>query len=154
MDEVTLIAGGGELLERIEPLWLELRAHHAALSPTWREGLLSTGFEERRRELLSKAKRGLHVVLAHRRNAMVGYCISTLADNGQGEVDSIYVTAVVRGRGIGKQLMQDAMAWLRERGAHPIVVEVMAGNVAAEKLYESFGFSARTVRMRYVGEEP
>jgi ribosomal-protein-alanine N-acetyltransferase len=85
---------------------------------------------------------------------MVGYCISTLADNGQGEVDSIYVTAVVRGRGIGKQLMQDAMAWLRERGAHPIVVEVMAGNVAAEKLYESFGFSARTVRMRYVGEEP
>ena len=48
--------------------------------------------------------------------------------------------------------MNRAMDWLREKGAAPIVVEVMAGNTQAAKLYEQFGFRTRTLRMRYVGD--
>ena len=28
-EEVSLLNGGGELLDRVEPLWLQLRRHHA-----------------------------------------------------------------------------------------------------------------------------
>jgi GNAT superfamily N-acetyltransferase len=141
----TLITGGAELLARVAPLWGELRRHHAALSPQWREQLLGSAWDARRAGLIAKAAGGLLVLLAERDGVDVGYCIATITLEGRGEIDSLFVADSHRRHGIGRALMSRAMAWLGERGASPVVVELIAGNDDALRFYESFGFKPRTL---------
>ena len=142
--------GGAELLDQIEPLWLALREHHAALSPIWRKGLLQATFEARRAELLAKSTHGMLVIVAGNADDPAGYCVSTIDDSGEGEIDSLFVACAYRRRGIGRALVIQSMNWLRAQGVGSIVVEVMAGNDEAARLYEQFGFKTRTLRMRHV----
>ena len=149
-DDISLLRGGAELLDRIEPLWQQLRLHHAALSSLWRDGLLSANFPQRKSGLIEKSSRGLRATLAICDHADVAYCISTIAGDGQGEIDSLFVLEQHRHRGIARALMTDAMQWLRAQHADPIVVEVISGNDEAARLYERFGFRVRTLRLRLV----
>src|SRR6185295_18452321 len=73
-NDITWLTGGGELLDRIEPLWRELRAHHAHVSSTWRENLLTFTFDHRKADLLKKSPKGLLVLLAIDNDKPVGYC--------------------------------------------------------------------------------
>jgi RimJ/RimL family protein N-acetyltransferase len=50
------------------------------------------------------------------------------------------VAADVRGRGVGSALMDAAIAWAREAGAHKIALHVWPHNEAAITLYRKFGF--------------
>ena len=145
---LTIRAGGPELLDEIEPLWMQLRAHHAGLSETWRQSLLQANFPDRRSKLIAKGARGLHVFLAAESGIVVAYCVCTVAANGQGEVDSIFVDEMHRGSGVGYHLMDLAMQWLMKMQASPIVVDVLAGNEGALRFYERFKFQARTVRLQ------
>src|SRR6478672_9557209 len=109
-EQVTLIEGGAELLDRVEPLWLELRQQHAALAPIWSEELLASSFEARRKELLSKVSGGMLVLVATANGRDAGYCISTI-DASAGEVQSLFVQEKQRSRGIGRQMMSRTMKW-------------------------------------------
>src|SRR4051812_23544882 len=115
---VSILSGGAELLERVRPLWLRLRAHHADISPTWRESLLRKSFESRKDGLLAKAAPdGLLVLIVVRGPGPepVGYCVATVAPDGSGEIDSLYVEPAHRRQGIGQGLVSHAMVWLRAR---------------------------------------
>ena len=151
---MTLTAGGAELLEQVAPLWLELRSHHASLDPVWRDGLLAATFETRKAGLLAKSEGGqLFVLLARssdRAANVIAYCVCTVTAAGDGEVDSLFVAASHRRRGIGDALMSRAMAWLAGRATQSLAVEVMACNADALRLYERYGFRPRTVRMLHV----
>ncbi|MDR3474791.1 MAG: GNAT family N-acetyltransferase [Devosia sp.] len=46
-----------------------------------------------------------------------------------------------RGQGIGRRLMQAALAWTRETGATHAAIQVVAANTPAVNLYTSLGFS-------------
>lgn len=46
-----------------------------------------------------------------------------------------------RGQGIGSALMEAAIAWAREQGAHKVDLQVWPHNDAAIALYRKFGFS-------------
>ena len=144
--------GAAEQFDRVRPLWLELRQHHAEIAPLWRPGLLAASFEDRREGLLRKAVNGLAVLLATMDGRDAGYCICTIDADRQGEVDSLYVMAEHRRRGLGRALMREAMRWLGDRPTSGIIVDVLSGNDAAMRLYESFGFHARTVRLRHVAD--
>jgi ribosomal protein S18 acetylase RimI-like enzyme len=152
----SIVSGGAELLDRISPLWHELRRHHAELAPQWRAGLLATTFAGRKAELLAKSAGGgdMLVLLAAIGGAAdpVGYCVCTVTAPRDGEVDSLFVAPDHRGRGVGRVLMSAAMDWLRARSPGSIAVEVMACNAAAIRLYESYCFHARTVRMRHLND--
>src|SRR5438309_5308271 len=110
-ETVSIESGGPELLDRIEPMWIALRNHHAELAPIWRDSLLATTFESRKAGLLKKAESGLLVLLAVSQQP-VGYCVCTLCGEGEGEVDSLFVVPHYRRRGIGRALMVQALAWL------------------------------------------
>ena len=152
---VSLVTGGAELLDRLAPLWHDLRRHHGELDPKWRAGLLATEFAERKAELLGKSRGGEILVLLALGGpeVPVGYCVCTVTAAGDGEVDSLFVAAEHRGRGVGRALMSAAMDWLRARSPGSMIVEVMACNEAAIRLYEGYGFHARTVRMRHVNND-
>jgi GNAT superfamily N-acetyltransferase len=144
--EYSLIEGGPELLDRVEPLWLQLRRHHADLAPIWQPGLMATGFEDRRAKLLSKANQGMLVLLASMRGSNVGYCVSTI-DDASGEVDSVFVIPASRGHGIGHAMMSRSLVWFEEKAVHSIAVDIISGNNAAEQFYARYGFRLRTLRM-------
>lgn len=68
---------------------------------------------------------------------------SALAINALGV--GIYTNVIVRkdrrGKGIGRKLMQGALAWTREAGAVHAAIQVVSDNLPAVKLYHSLGFS-------------
>jgi ribosomal protein S18 acetylase RimI-like enzyme len=145
--DFSLLSGGAELLDRVEPLWMQLRRHHGELAPRWSGSLLSATFEQRRMALLNKSAAGLLVLIAISSENDIGYGVSTIAADGSGEVDSLYVIPSHRGRGAGHAMMSKTLEWFVDRSVESIAVEVISGNEAAQKFYARYGFVARTVRL-------
>jgi len=73
----------------------------------------------------------------------VGYCVSSLSGEKQGEIESVFLEEKYRGQGIGRDLMLRALAWLDECGAIRKRVSVGNGNEEAWKFYQKFGFYPR-----------
>ena len=69
----------------------------------------------------------------------------------ESEILTLAVLAVARRRGLGGQLLRQAMATAATRGAASMVLEVGAGNVAALALYGVAGFVAVGRRRDYYG---
>lgn len=57
----------------------------------------------------------------------------------QGEVYAIYLIAEAQGRGLGRALFEEAVAWLRRSGRRSFLVWVFADNMKARKFYEALG---------------
>ena len=55
----------------------------------------------------------------------------------------LYVVPAMRGRGLGRALMNAAMQFARERGADYMDLGTAETDLAARSLYESLGFSNR-----------
>ena len=77
--------------------------------------------------------------------APVGYALTKLAPGAPGRrearLNSLVVDAGCRGRGIGRALLDAALAEAKRRGAGTIALHVLAGNAAAEKMYRAAGFA-------------
>src|SRR5580698_238198 len=98
---------GAEGIEGVRPLWEKLNAHHADLSPRFGEAMRVRTFEVRKQKLLAKGgadRIRVDLVSGGLDQPAVAYCISTVSDDGVGEVDSIYVGEDLRGQGIGSEL--------------------------------------------------
>ncbi|WP_035832274.1 GNAT family N-acetyltransferase [Kaistia adipata] len=76
--------------------------------------------------------------------------IRTVAD--QAEVLTIAVAPASRGRGYGRQLMEDALRGLYRDLVPEIFLEVDEGNAAAVALYRSLGFVEVGRRKGYYGD--
>ena len=135
--------GAGDI-DAVQPLWAKLRAYHAPLLNE-RPPFL---FEPRKHGILGKAAAGklrIELVSTASPATDIAYCISTVSTDGCGEVDSIFVEEEFRGRGIGSELLQRALAWLDSCGASSKVVTVAHGNEGALAFYKRFGFHPRTI---------
>ncbi len=150
----VLDVGSGELLERVEPLWLQLREHHAGATARWGEQLRGTGFASRRAGLIAKGVGGLLVVMAKSDGRDVGYCVCSIGADGAGDIDSLFVAAAHRRSGIGQKLVARGLDWFAERAVTRISVEVLVGNEAALPFYEHFGFYPRTHRLQRLNPPP
>ena len=58
-------------------------------------------------------------------------------------VDEFYIDANYRGRGIGRRILEQAIAEVRALGVVSLFLEVDRGNEAAQKLYSGAGFILR-----------
>lgn len=67
-------------------------------------------------------------------------------------INNIGVHETARRRGIGNALMQTAFDAARRQGALMSILEVRAGNVAAQSLYRRFGFEVVGRRRQYYRE--
>jgi ribosomal protein S18 acetylase RimI-like enzyme len=150
---IAVLSGGAQLLDRVAPLWMELRRHHAEVAPRWAGSLLAGSFEERRADLAKKGARGLLVLMAVSGSEDIGYCVSTIAADGKGEVDSLYVAPSHRRRGVGNALMGRTMEWFATQSVKSIAVEVLSGNDAAAQFYARYGFAPRTIRLLHQSDE-
>ncbi|WP_397533364.1 GNAT family N-acetyltransferase [Roseateles sp.] len=64
-----------------------------------------------------------------------------------GRVGSVSVTEAMRGRGIGKELMRQAHAFVAELGGHEVRLTVWAFNEAALRLYQELGYETRSLNL-------
>ena len=76
-------------------------------------------------------------------HALVGPCALPHADvkAGDGELKRLYILKQAHGGGLGTQLLDTALAWLRKDGPRTLWVGVWSENFRAQKLYESQGFA-------------
>ncbi|MFL6088490.1 MAG: GNAT family N-acetyltransferase [Mycobacterium sp.] len=58
-----------------------------------------------------------------------------------GHIDSFYVLPELRGRGVGRLLMEAADAEMRQAGATTVALEMVAKNDVARRFYEREGFT-------------
>jgi [ribosomal protein S18]-alanine N-acetyltransferase len=78
-------------------------------------------------------------LVAREQETIIGYVIGVM-DDETGYISSIAVASKVRGRGLGRALMEAVMARLIEQGARRFGLHVRQDNAAAIHLYETLGF--------------
>ncbi|MDQ1612774.1 MAG: [ribosomal protein S18]-alanine N-acetyltransferase [Pyrinomonadaceae bacterium] len=69
-------------------------------------------------------------------------------------INNIGVHEAARRRGIGDALMRVAVTTAVRQGAHAAILEVRAGNVAAQSLYRRYGFEVVGRRRQYYRDPP
>jgi ribosomal protein S18 acetylase RimI-like enzyme len=135
-------------LDLIKPLWEQLTQHHKARSRYFKEIYDTFTFEKRKDTLVNKSKDGsLRVDLAKDMDTgrYVGYCISSIGLENEGEIDSIFIEEAYRSSGIGHSLMGRALAWLDDHQVSVKRVAVAVGNEEALEFYGRYGFLPRQI---------
>ena len=82
---------------------------------------------------------------------IVGY-ITTRLDtvNSIGRIPNLAVTADMRGQGLGRRLIEHALAYFREAGMHLAKIETMESNPIGQKLYPACGFEEVARQVHYL----
>lgn len=130
-------------LDKIAILWEQLKEHHKGRSVHFKERFEHMTFEERKSKLLAKAEEErIYVETAKEQQTMktVGYCISTITNNGIGEIDSLFVLEEFRGSGIADTFMQHALDWMDEQAVQVKQIVVSCGNEEVFGFYARYGF--------------
>lgn len=102
-------------------------------------------FEKRMEGLNERDRFIAYVAQDNREN--IGYRLASV-DGLNGEIDSLFVETVYRGRGVGEELMFHALKWLEEQKCEAVRVSIAEGNESALDFYRRFGFAERLVVMQ------
>mgnify|MGYP000857668291 CR=1 FL=1 len=146
-------AAGPEAINRIEPLWTDLRACMVARSEKFAGQMRKVRFPDRREDLLQKnSDRLIRIFFAVDRVSGddIGYCFCSVAPNTFGEIESIFVREEARNKGIGTTLMVHALSWIKEEGGTDMKVHVTVGNEGVLPFYQKFGLYPR----QYILQNP
>lgn len=133
-------------IDLIRPLWEQLNAHHHAGALRFRDHYERMTFEDRRLHFLSCHESGnlrIDLAMDPETGRYVGYCVSSLTPERNGEIESLFVEPGYRSQGIGTALVTRALAWMDGCGAERIRVVVGDGNEPSFAFYEKFGFFPR-----------
>jgi ribosomal protein S18 acetylase RimI-like enzyme len=140
-------------LDLIGTLWQRQIEYHKTRSKHFAERLERVTFDLRKKELLEKTREGaLRIELARDVNTgeLVGYCMSTISGNRQGEVDSIYIEPGYRKSGIGNNLMKRALRWMDDMSVTKKILVVAAGNEEVFAFYSRYNFYPRSIVLEQV----
>lgn len=149
------LTGSTELLDKIQPMWEKLNDHHKAKSEHFANRYHDMTFEKRKSKILCSNILAINIdmVIEPISNNYVGYCVSTVNNEGVGEIDSIYIDIQFRNYGIGDELMKRALTWLDSNNVKSKIIGVAAGNDNVNVFYEKYGFYKRTVILEQVKME-
>jgi ribosomal protein S18 acetylase RimI-like enzyme len=154
---VRITRAGADVLDRLEPLWLELHRHHRsvggdALGP-YVDDEHSWAARRAMYERLLAEPHGSFVLLAEWGRDAVGYATVAVSPVEEtwlddtwstgpliAEIETMAVTAQARGRGIGSRLLDRIDEELAAAGVGDVVVGAFATNEGALRLYERRGF--------------
>lgn len=153
MSNISYVSGDDKLLDDVKELWEELNEYHRKRASHFAEHYSKFTFDTRKVDLAKKAQSGhLRVDIAVDKTSgkRVGYCISSVDDEGIGEIESIYIDDNYRMHGIGNELMKRALQWMDRMEVMKKTVSVAAGNENAFGFYERFGFYPRKTYLEQI----
>jgi ribosomal protein S18 acetylase RimI-like enzyme len=148
MPEIQYTETDRQGLDLIKPLWQQLVEHHKARSPIFYNDYAKMTFATRKKQLLEKSRgNNIRIDLARDENLgeFVGYCVSTISEERQGEIDSIYIKPDYRRFGIADNLMKRALHWMDEQLITKRILVVGAGNEEVLGFYSKYGFHPRNI---------
>ena len=91
-----------------------------------------------------------YIVATDERGEIIGYAGAFSPGSGiEADIQTLTVSSSYRRQGIGRELLQQLISWARERQSPAIFLEVRDGNLEANPLYLSAGFSPISRRKRY-----
>jgi len=143
MNRYDIMQGNADNLDLIQPLWEKLNQLHFDLSLHFKNRFQDMNWDKRKHMLLQKSKNILFdYVIDKNDNRIIGYCISTIdkEDNKIGEIDSIYIDETYRKSGLGKQLIDRAILWLKSNKTEIQKLLVGVGNEQVFDFYKQFDF--------------
>lgn len=76
-------------------------------------------------------------------------CAGLTVLGNEGDIDKVMVEETYRGQGVASNIMKELLTEGRKRGVEEFTLEVRAGNTAAIRLYEKYGFMSEGVRPRF-----
>ncbi|WP_458205153.1 N-acetyltransferase family protein [Haladaptatus sp. NG-SE-30] len=145
---VSIEAATSEDIDHVADCWVELAHDQRAYG----SHLMA---DENRRHIRDAIAR--HVIeddlFVARDDGIVGFVMFELRSGvyeqstTQGTIQNIYVDPSRRGEGIGSKLLDVAEKTLAERGAEVIVLEVLAANEDARRLYRKRGYEPYRVEL-------
>jgi ribosomal protein S18 acetylase RimI-like enzyme len=138
MQEIDLVAA----------LWTLITDHHASLDPLFRmrRGVVAEG---ELRELLRALHRDpdAEILVYDCDGTPSGLCIvridhapPILEETERAEITDLGVRPELRRRGIGRLLVEEAQAWVRDRGVARIEIQVANGNREGQAFWRSIGY--------------
>jgi dTDP-4-amino-4,6-dideoxy-D-galactose acyltransferase len=86
-----------------------------------------------------------------------GYISCHVPSVGSGQIGLVGVTEKAQGKGVGRELLVNAIRWFREEGVEVASVATQGRNVRAQRLYQRCGFVTRSVELwfhRWPSEAP
>lgn len=149
-------------VDRLEPLWQALRAHHVKLSAMPPVRSLEDSWARRKRQYLDWLGRdGYTLLVAERDGELIGYTLMSVNEGAPtwdvgdptAEIETLSVLESERGRGVGRALTEAAAEAATRAGAPSIAVGVGHTNVDAIRFYEREGFEPFYVLMLRVSGE-
>lgn len=123
--------------------WLD--AFGATVSP---EDAASEAAEGRSEERLHRALAERTILVADDGSALVGY-----VEFDDAELCRLYVETKLQGRGVGRALLDAALANPRLANAERVVLQVWDENTRAVRLYESVGFRRIGTKQFTIGND-
>ena len=129
-------------IDLIQPLWEQLNLLHSDVSLNFKHRFDNMNWEKRKAKLMDKSAEIMIDVVVDGENRAIGYCISTIDKTNPkvGEIDSIYIDESHRESGLGKQLINNAIDWLIEKGTTEQNLLVGVGNEKVLDFYKQFDF--------------
>lgn len=146
MPQIEYIVDNGQLIDHIQPMWEELKKHHERVSLYFKHHFSRMTFDKRKEVLLARASSGsLKIIIARdtELNINIGYCISSIDIEKNGEIESLYVDPQYRKLGVGDSLMRQSIAWLDENHVINKKIVVGTGNEKVLEFYSRYGFRPR-----------
>lgn len=77
----------------------------------------------------------------------LGYLTIHLKPQAHGEIGLVGIARDAQGRGLGKQLVESAIAWLRQKSLLAASVVTQGRNIGAQRLYQACGFRTRSLEL-------
>jgi ribosomal protein S18 acetylase RimI-like enzyme len=156
--EITVVRAGVERLDELVGFWKLLHRHQSSVAAAvpgldvLSESDSSVIVGKMDREWLSGPDS--FAFFAEEDGRLVGYVVGFYDEphfmwsTGRvGHIDSFYVLPELRGRGVGRLLMEAAYAEMRQAGATTVALEMVANNDVARRFYEREGFTTTFVQM-------
>jgi len=156
MAEIEYVEANRNDLDIVGPLWRKLMQHHIERSTHFKSFLEKATFERRAKQIRDKSEDGdIRIDLARdvTTENIIGYCVSTITRDNQGEIDSIYVEPDYRGRNIGNNLMERALRWMDSKSVTSKMLVVAAGNEEVFDFYRQYDFYPASITLFQAGNE-
>jgi GNAT superfamily N-acetyltransferase len=151
-------------IDALQPLWLQLHAHHQSVAPELRPFVDPlTSWSARRSLYIRSMETGGVVLVARFGERDVGYLVTsrerspwsaTLVSSAMvTELVTIHVDPEWRGQGIGSRLLQAFEAELQLAGTPDCFLGAIPGNTRAIELYQRRGFRPTSFLLMRFGRE-
>jgi ribosomal protein S18 acetylase RimI-like enzyme len=140
-------------VDRVAALWSLITEHHAGLDPLF-EMRRGPSAEGELRELLRSLHRDpdaeilVYDRLTEGEGTPEGLCIvridrapPILVETERAEITDLGVRPALRRQGIARRLVEEAMAWARDRGVERIEIQVASGNREGQAFWRAMGYT-------------